>query len=1152
MVRKSWFQRGFVDPATILTLGLIAFSLLGITLGQRYLTSNQTQDIRSQANVPADPCKVCNGSDCVTIASYPYCDDQFNECAVSSDCITPTPTQAPCAKENEYCGQGGLPCCQPIEPDGMELSCTGDYVCRRANDSSCTDNTQCATGWCNNDGKCAQKKLDGQSCSEDVECISNLCLLNICTSPTPIPTRTPTPKPSPTPPPCAKENEYCGQGGLSCCQQSVSGWNLSCSKDYVCKRENGEVCYENSQCITNFCNHGDYYGLCEQKALNGEYCEHDGACISNYCYEYRCAIRPTPTPTPICAKNNEYCGQGGLPCCSGHFCSGKTYVCEPHYDSPACTPGQVTCLPPNTVGYGSILATCNADGKFIETTCSNIQTCDEEKKACIDPLSNQLGYYQPCRVNEDCLSGKCDKDPADNTYVCVPNFSCSDSGEFALAMNYDSGWQLNQTVRCQKGCDPTTNYCRDNERAYCNSQNEGKTSYDGAEMCKSGNWVCREGWRRRITTPAINVNHSHFEICQGGQWQFDQAYTDNYYGNLYCKDNQIWQSDLQGTDNFIKTCPTKTYCLDKSVGVRVDCYSFEKAGNYFGCAPDSVTAVINNKEKICQIPFSLSITQPLPYTHLSYEQFNALIEDGVTCQGIDEVFNGTVKWWDSLTRNCRLYCDSEEKRVKRDYCHLAANPAPRERFCKDNNVYQAGDSLVNLDLIETCQDGCANGFCIKKEDGPCSLEGAVSPSSPTTFLVCENGTWQQIATGHKIEWFGCPHSFMKNNLTYIARYSELVPNQELEIHCYQQSEGMMGWVQPGWSEDKQWYTRHMGLSCGHSSSKECEETLVHEMVHSWEIDKNKTSDYPETNSFNEVIGCRKNSEDSTYEFKYEKAVTGYGNTSCGEAIAEAAPVYVNLDTSLAWESQEFIESGLTASCWMKLKHPKQYDWFLNHQDSPFKGKEWCSDKDSSQTSIRSSQAFAQTITPTPTPAPHQYKLVAGNKVGNKITTNTISKAVETKKVGDYTYYSFDSNDYGEPHVIQVDGDNQITFISLTLPYSKIYQHTSEVRLLGKPKVMLEYNPSSVVLSYPGIGKAYIVNRRDGLVSHVWLFNQKTRAKFVNEEGKHYPIEPLPHQRKLPDFDFDNDVDYIDLSIKTTVTNLIQQFNLFVKNMGKTR
>jgi hypothetical protein len=330
MFLRVW-QRGFAEPGTILTLGVLTLMIVGTLIGSVYIKEPTSTSTKAA---------IC---------------DSYGNC---------------CATEGEFCGQGGHTCCQ--HPTVSEpLYCGTDYLCKRTS-GGCSKDSDCSTNYCEN-GTCQPKKNNGESCTRNEACFYGICLNSVCVAPSPVPTRTPTPIPTITPtksPDCAAENEYCGQGGKSCCASFV------CTNS-VCKRSNTSICSLDSHCATGYCINGS----CQQKLSNGSTCSIDANCISNICVQNLCQNKMADyQPCSI-----------GYHCQSGHCgLSPAGYICLPATSPASPAPTPITANPD----------ACAINPSSPECIASTLQTSTNQYACYTAPTSPECQAYRDALASQ--------------------------------------------------------------------------------------------------------------------------------------------------------------------------------------------------------------------------------------------------------------------------------------------------------------------------------------------------------------------------------------------------------------------------------------------------------------------------------------------------------------------------------------------------------------------------------------------------------------------------------------------------------------------------------------------------------------------------------------------------------------------------------
>lgn len=195
-------------------LGIVGLLLVLAAIPTAAYLVRQRQELRKRAAI-ADPCKVCSGGQCVTIATSPNCTNNLNECSSNANCVTPTPAYNSCNAAcvgNSY-SSGDCASTFTCSSGQIEL---GSYTCTNSNKICCcnapapTSAPSCdpyCTSWtagsCGGSCANAQRQYTRSCAPQSYGCSTSKCEADsTCTStPTLIPTPNPTPTLTPTPTP---------------------------------------------------------------------------------------------------------------------------------------------------------------------------------------------------------------------------------------------------------------------------------------------------------------------------------------------------------------------------------------------------------------------------------------------------------------------------------------------------------------------------------------------------------------------------------------------------------------------------------------------------------------------------------------------------------------------------------------------------------------------------------------------------------------------------------------------------------------------------------------------------------------------------------------------------------------------------------------
>jgi hypothetical protein len=262
------------------------------------------------------------------------------------------------------CGPNGAEYSQitaEVCEDGECLSATSDtcglYVCDGdACHASCTTNAQCLAGAFCQGGLCKPTNAFGDPCTMDVECTSQKCVDGVCCNVA-----------------CDGVCQSCAlPGQLGICGSVPTGTpDAGCSSGElcngagVCKKETGESCGTDSECLTGDCEDG----ICCNAACGGDCkrCDLPGNVGS-------CENVPSGQPSGACAGgsvcngNNQCKKLNGQACASGSECI-----------SNVCTDG-VCC---NMTCSGFCKSCLGSKNGGANGTCTNIPAGTDPDNECL-------------------------------------------------------------------------------------------------------------------------------------------------------------------------------------------------------------------------------------------------------------------------------------------------------------------------------------------------------------------------------------------------------------------------------------------------------------------------------------------------------------------------------------------------------------------------------------------------------------------------------------------------------------------------------------------------------------------------------------------------------------------------------------------------
>jgi hypothetical protein len=491
MLKTTFFRRGFIEPATLITFSLLTAAIIGTYIAGRAL--NQNTEDRSRALITA-PCRVCSGGLCVR-SSNVSCNLEFDECVTSANCPQPSqpppppPTNPPpsnncdenggkCVPSNYVCTpsgtinktcDSGLKCvgesatchlpvtATPIPPTQVPFPTNTTAPTKYA----CTANYQCtlsSSGIYPNIGEC------------QIACVPS-------PTPTPIPIKSPTPTQISTA--CEAHAGKCVPNVYSCTPATLI--NRTCQAGYKCVGEaaacivpsptpvptiacsgtclpNGEECTINGTgyCSGNaFCcavvptnapvtyptplnsceNAGGILcsrnsSTCRNNSEMSAYSSITDLCCSSGCTTLAATITPAPTLRQ-CGEAGTYCGYSGSQCCTGFTCENTTAKHECRADDNTLCRLDSHCLTSSFCDF--IPERIAADGEYIGK-------CQAKR-----PDGSECGPMKAAA----CVSGNCDTyfiDARKPSGTCIPARS--------------PGRTCTNNTQCTTGfCNPTSKAC---------------------------------------------------------------------------------------------------------------------------------------------------------------------------------------------------------------------------------------------------------------------------------------------------------------------------------------------------------------------------------------------------------------------------------------------------------------------------------------------------------------------------------------------------------------------------------------------------------------------------------------------------------------------------------------------------------------------
>lgn len=335
----------------------------------------------------------------------------------------------------------------------------------------------------------------GDSCSEDSDCRSNLCLDGTCT------------KPCERPVDCKK--------GWTCDSAEVETESGGSSSINVCQPAPGKECFSDGDCDSGdrcVARRGSDEVTFECGAPNsgggavGESCSSDGDCLHNLCVDGECA--------PPCGSDDHCSGSSGYICQESEIDlgNGKTDsapVCRPERPcdrSATCKVNETCYVERNRTGSAGVCRQPNSSSKQLGDVCSGDGQCPAN--LCYDSRFRKICSLA-CQKNSDCQKPgfRCEEraiaDGSGGTRdvdICVPappspcsNPSDCDPDELCSVVVESDGTGLESVCIPKTGGVSVGNSCSDDSD--CNSQlcvnGHCSTPCDTRSDC-AGNQLCRD------------------------------------------------------------------------------------------------------------------------------------------------------------------------------------------------------------------------------------------------------------------------------------------------------------------------------------------------------------------------------------------------------------------------------------------------------------------------------------------------------------------------------------------------------------------------------------------------------------------------------------------------------------------------------------
>jgi len=479
---------------------------------------------------------------------------------------------------------------------------------------------------------------------------------------------------------------------------SPTGTSYCREMDYYCSGNSAGYSYSSSNVdtcgICEYCTYGDptcnYYSssyscgtkncdyldtTCRNYHDVSKYCS-SGSCISPSCTSY--TNKPKHTS---CGTDNECDGSGTCVTCTSHSYTGCSYNDVYYYD--ACDNKEEKKDECGNSYCGDWYRdTCHGDDAYETQRCHN-KGCTTTASLGVHCYSNSYEnerFVETCQYG--CINGNCKSNP---DIACFFNWDCGQNG--FSGNPYCSDDDIYDWFREYVCHYPGT------EQSFCSDDGHGSMIQDCLEDFYSDNYCYDDDVYQNFTdkgcldgacfenTTAQFVQECGIEGCSNGECVYVECYNhtmcdpdnnldNNYVGDPWCSNDDVWQNYINYTCNYAGT--GNSYCSNSTTPVlKEPCgsdYCEDWGSNY--CMSDDVYHEKTCHDKGCSDGVCFDNT----YTE----------EEKVEECGISEYTGDN-------------YCYSDD--VYRDYI---------TRTCSDSSC----TSSTSKKKIEDCTNGCTDGRCL--------------------------------------------------------------------------------------------------------------------------------------------------------------------------------------------------------------------------------------------------------------------------------------------------------------------------------------------------------------------------------------------------------------------------------------------------------
>ena len=381
----------------------------------------------------------------------------------------------------------------------------------------CTDTVN---QYCSSSGKCINKKGLGETCARSIECVTMNCdsKLNQCIS-----FNAAGVQKCSASQPCVDSKLYCDLSVNICVDKFENG--IPCSKPEVCL---SDYCNALGKCdkdpnsdtscsdLTNPCKDSNKYcesssGQCVDKKEDGQSCSGDNECITGKCNSLRvCGSEPECTATKKCEDTSRYCDKTTNICkskkadkavchendecitgnCNSKNECGKELECS-ESDHIYCKNNDDYCDKNNTCKPKKANGnSCNEGGECLSNWCIGY-VCNTLDSLTCDPPCNETTQFCAGLINQ-CFDKSQNGAECEDEIECLSNY-CDETGHCA-----DKKGETPETPKTcsapedchtpKEKCDETSHTCVQviaNDIKYTECQTEGES------FCTSDNYLMR-------------------------------------------------------------------------------------------------------------------------------------------------------------------------------------------------------------------------------------------------------------------------------------------------------------------------------------------------------------------------------------------------------------------------------------------------------------------------------------------------------------------------------------------------------------------------------------------------------------------------------------------------------------------------------------